>query len=258
MGKGRSDGMGPTGNLLNVNGALCGTTVGGGPDDEGTVYQVVPHGSTLAGTERVLHGFTGGSDGSKPYDAGVIEVNGTLYGTTWYGGTSGCSSPGCGTLFTISPSGTESVLYSFKGAPDAAAPIAPLVNLNGALYGATYVGGANNSAGTVFSITPTGTETVLHSFGSGTDGAEPESGLIAVNGALYGTTRYGGVHGVGTVYKITPSGTESVLYNFSGLDGSKPTAGMAYARGTLYGTTETGGTGYCDSYGCGTVFSLAL
>lgn len=256
LGKGRSDGFGPTGNLLSVNGTLYGTTAAGGQNDHGTVYLVDPNASTVGGAERILHDFTGGSDGTRPYTAGVIDVNGTLYGTTWYGGTYGG-----GTVFTISPSGVESVLYSFGSAShDGAGPLAPLVNLNGTLYGTTYGGGVNNSAGAVFSVTLSGTERVLHSFGSGSDGAVPESGLLANNGALYGTTRFGGAYGLGTVYKITPAGTESILYSFSGPDGSKPNAGLAYDRGTLYGTTETGGyTGSaCGSYGCGTVFSLAL
>jgi uncharacterized repeat protein (TIGR03803 family) len=144
-------------------------------------------------------------------------------------------------------------IFGTGGNSDGAGPLAGLTAVNGALYGTTYAGGGPNKAGTVFAITPAGAESVLHSFGSGSGGAEPESGLIAVNGALYGTTVGGGTHGAGTVFKITPSGTETILYSFTGPDGAQPSAGLTAVKGTLYGTTFVGGTS-----GNGTVFSLSL
>jgi uncharacterized repeat protein (TIGR03803 family) len=251
----RLDGAAPTGNLLKINGTLYGTTVTGGTGgvggEYGTVFEIAP-GSAVS--ERVLHSFAGGSDGFKPYNAGVIELDGALYGTTFEGGTGNCGDgTGCGIVYKISPAGVESVLYAFTGVPpDGQLPLAGLVALNGTLYGTTWVGGATG-AGTVFSVTPSGTETVLHSFGTGSDGINPESGLIAVNGALYGTTGFGGSHGSGTVFEITPSGTETILYNFSGPDGAQPSADLIAVHGTLYGTTLGGG-----SSGDGTVFALAL
>jgi uncharacterized repeat protein (TIGR03803 family) len=106
-------------------------------------------------------------------------------------------------------------------------------------------------------------ETVLHSFAGGSDGADPEAGLIAdEHGALYGTTFAGGSSNNGTVFKLTPHAnghtdwTKAVLYSFcsqpSCSDGAAPIAGLiADEQGTLYGTTLSGG-----SSGAGTVFKL--
>jgi uncharacterized repeat protein (TIGR03803 family) len=94
---------------------------------------------------------------------------------------------------------------------------------------------------------------VLHSFGSGTDGSEPEAGLIDVNGTLYGTTHTGGSYGGGTVFALDPSsGAETVLYSFcSGTCDNGPHTGLTAVNGTLYGTTYQGGT-----KSAGTVFAL--
>jgi uncharacterized repeat protein (TIGR03803 family) len=112
--------------------------------------------------------------------------------------------------------------------------------------------------GTVFSITISGAEKVLHSFGSGSDGKYPYASLIELKGKLYGATYEGGAYsaycshnGCGTVFSITPGGTEKVLHNFRGPDGAFPVASLVNVRGTLYGTTQAGGT-----YGRGTVFAL--
>jgi len=130
-------------------------------------------------------------------------------GTTYSGGASGD-----GTVFAVTKTGKETVLYSFKGgSSDGTQVVGGLLNVKGMLYGTTRSGGANGG-GTVFSITPSGTETVLHSFGASGDGAGPAAGLINVRGTLCGTTAYGGANGDGTVFSITPSGTETVLYSF--------------------------------------------
>jgi uncharacterized repeat protein (TIGR03803 family) len=105
-----------------------------------------------------------------------------------------------------------SVLHRFGGSGDGEYPHADLLNVKGTLYGTTNHGGANGGsvgAGTVFSITTSGTETVLHSFGRSRDGDFPQAGLIKVNGALYGTTTRGGAicnsyGGCGTVFSLTP------------------------------------------------------
>jgi uncharacterized repeat protein (TIGR03803 family) len=152
------------------------------------------------------------------------------------------------------PSGKETVLHTVDGSSgDGYAPYAGLINVNGTLYGTTVQGGAycTLGCGTVFSITTSGTETVLHSFGPG-DGEYPYAGLIDVNGTLYGTTLEGGA-GAGTIFSITPSGTEKVLYGFAGEpNGFEPYAGLINVKGTLYGTTAAGGVD-----GDGTVFSLS-
>ena len=93
--------------------------------------------------------FSGGPDGAWPL-AGLTNVNGTLYGTTVYGGTSGD-----GTVFQVSTAGTEAVIYTFAGGADGANPYAGLTNVNGTLYGTTNRGGANGH-GAVFNITTSG------------------------------------------------------------------------------------------------------
>jgi uncharacterized repeat protein (TIGR03803 family) len=198
-----------------------------------------------------------GYDGVYPL-AGLINVNGTLYGTTEYGGSYGYGEyVGFGTVYSITTGGAESVIHSFAGGSDGASPVAGLVDLDGMLYGTTSTDGAYG-AGTVFSIRPTGEQyQVLHAFGSGSDGAEPMAGLVALKGKLYGTTYAGGAYGYGTVFSITTGGKEAVLHSFTvspgsaGPDGSQPVAGMIAFKGKLYGTTEWGGTG--DE---GTVFGM--
>ena len=125
----------------------------------------------------MIHTFTGFPyDGANPY-GGLVNVNGTLYGTTNEGGFS-CD---CGTVFSITPSGTETVLHSFSMG-DGSYPTAGLISVNGTLYGTTEYGGGTRNAGTVFSITTSGKEIVLHSFGeSSGDGANPYGGLVNVN-----------------------------------------------------------------------------
>jgi uncharacterized repeat protein (TIGR03803 family) len=195
------DGAKSQASLLSANGGLYGTTVGGGSLDKGTVYIIRPVGEK----EGVVHSFGGGSDGAHPY-AGLISVDGSLYGTTYEGGSSNL-----GTVYSINKNGTESVLYSFKG-PDGAHPRSGLILVRGALYGTT-AGGGSSGYGTIYSITTSGTETVLHSFGGVPDGALPIAGrLINVNGTLYGTTYGGGKSpsicadgtGCGTVFALTP------------------------------------------------------
>jgi uncharacterized repeat protein (TIGR03803 family) len=130
----------------------------------------------------------------------LIDVNGTLYGTTMQGGTYNL-----GTVFSISPTGTERVLHNFGSGganPDGTEPKAGLTNVNGTLYGTTSTGGKYN-LGTIFSMSLTGTERVLHSFGKGHDGSDPQAGFLDLNGTLYGVTTHGGTKGFGTVYALT-------------------------------------------------------
>jgi uncharacterized repeat protein (TIGR03803 family) len=198
----------PEARLLNVNGTLYGTTYEGGvAKNRGTVFAITP-----SGKESVLHTFQGGErDGAYPR-AGLIYVNGILYGTSTGGGNGGCK--GCGyhehfgTVFAITPSGSEKIIYRFKGYPDdGAVPGGELLYRNGTFYGTTEFGGANcaisHGCGTVFSLTPSGSERVLYSF-LPKNGAHPAAGLIEVNGTFYGTTPDGGTSGEGTVYALTP------------------------------------------------------
>jgi uncharacterized repeat protein (TIGR03803 family) len=220
------------------------------------------HGQTYK--EKVLHSFIGIPDGEFPYASLVRDSSGNLYGTTFNGGRSGA-----GTVFRIDTAGKESVLHSFTGSRDGANPFAGLVqDAKGNLYGTTFYGGGNGcngyGCGTVFKVSRTGKETVLHRFkGPVGDGTYPKAGLVLdVNGTLYGTTIAGGTgckgYGCGTVFKLDPTGTETLLYSFAGgNDGANPTGLIRDAKGNLYGTTEySAGTGCSFGDGCGMVFKL--
>jgi len=254
------DAITPDAGLIDVGGTLYGTSAQGGTNSCtfvngcGTVFSITP-----AGTEKVVYSFKGGSDGYAP-EAGLIHVNGTLYGSTLLGGGTGCSlSVGCGTVFSVTPDGTEKTLFAFQ-AESVSFPLAPLINIKGVLYG-TAAGGPSElpcsgaGCGSVFSVTLSGTEKELHSFGSGSDGSFPWSSLIDVSGTLYGTTEFGGRYNAGTVFSITRRGTETVLYSFKGgSDGANPRSGLINVNGTLYGTTYYRGAS--SGVGCGTVFSI--
>ena len=204
---GHRDGKYPEASVLNVNGTLYGTTYEGGKFDRGVVFKI-----TASGHESVLYSFRGGPlDGSYPR-AGLVYVNGTLYGTTSSGGIGGCN--GCGnhehfgTVFRMTPSGEERPLYKFKGYPnDGAAPDGDLLYDHGIFYGTTQSGGANcaisHGCGSIFSVTSSGSERMLYSF-LPRDGEQPVSGLIDVDGTLYGTTPAGGAYDDGTVYSFLP------------------------------------------------------
>jgi uncharacterized repeat protein (TIGR03803 family) len=234
-------------------GNLYGTTSNGGAfgGGGGTVFKV--DGQT--GQETVLYSFGLQPDGAIPYGWVVRDALGNLYGTTVSGGA--FCNPGCGTVFKLDPGGVETVLYSFTGGSDGNQPGAGLtLDSEGNLYGTTIVGGAFNN-GTVFKLDPSGTFTVLHSFGAPGDGGQPiGSGVIRdAAGNLYGTTQYGGTYGNGTVYKLAPDGAVTILHSFSGgADGGAPWAGVSQDRaGNLYGTTRGGGDPLCI---CGVVYKI--
>ena len=171
-----------------------------------------------------------------------------------------------------SSSSSYKLLYSFKGTPDGASPLAGLIEVHGKLYGTTLNGSKNYCSascgsndcylgcGTVFSVDSSGTEHVVYNFNgnfsSARDGSWPFAGLTEYKGTLYGTTSGGGT-GDGTVYTITTSGKEKVLYRFAGgSDAQVPEATMIVEKRTLYGTSVYGGGSGCGGAGCGTVFSI--
>ena len=109
-----------------------------------------------------------------------------------------------GTVFSVTTAGTERVIHSFGGTADGKSPEAPLIALNGNLYGTTAYGGTKNQ-GTVFEITSSGKELVLHNFSGLSDGGDPLGGLVARKGVLYGTTAGGATSSsYGTIFALTP------------------------------------------------------
>lgn len=184
--------------LTNVGGTLYGTTANGGKFDWGTVFKIMPNGTGY----KSLYPFGKGTDGRYPMWVRLINLNNTLYGTTFKGGTKCPKIGGCGTVFSITTAGNEKVLHNFtSGANDGAHPEAGLIDLSGTLYGVTDGGGRYSSSGTIFKITTTGgSEKVLHSFGDGKDGRNPDAAMISFMGILVGTTYGGGVYGTGNRY----------------------------------------------------------
>lgn len=234
--QGGSDGAVPYANLVaDSQGNLYGTTSQGGGtgcygSGCGTIFKLAPDGS-----ETVLYAFTGGNDGAYPESALTFDSAGNLYGTAGAGGGALCfSGAGCGTVFELAPNGTFTVLYAFQGGTDGAGPYtASLVaDSQGNLYGTTYYGGSpdicpitncggpcnGDGCGTVFEVTPDGTETVLYAFTGGADGTFPENlawGVSTSSGELFGTTVYGGNLG-----DCAGNGC-GVVFELSGLTGGK-------------------------------------
>jgi len=239
----------------------------------GVVYKMSQHGSGWV--FNLLSSFDGAT-GYDPQQLITIATDGSLYGTTKYGGYAECSDfqPGCGTVFRLQPPATfcHSVscpwtltdLHQFLGEPsDGSSPTLGSLTMDSAgnLYGTTEIGGAYDR-GIVYELSPTHhgwTMSVLFNF-YGPGGENPQGGVVLDNaGNLYGVTSAGGQDNVGVVYQLTPIGSgwgETVIHSFKDndrMDGAIPTGNAIFdAAGNLYGTT----TG--DGNGGGTVWELSF
>ena len=233
----------------------------------GTVFELTRKGSGWLFTP--LYGFTGYSDGDLPVSRVTIGTNGTLYGTTLYGGMIGGVS-GAGVVFNLQPqprvsgrvfgSWRETVIYAFGQPPDGANPWGDIAfDAQGNLYGTTFGGGIQCAGpyycGTVYELTPhTGSwiESILYTF-TQQFFSKPRDGVILdVSGNLYGTAS----NGDGQVFQLTHSGSmwlENTIYSFlGGSDASVPAGNVIFdPSGNLYGTTVYGGT-----YGQGAIYEL--
>jgi hypothetical protein len=241
----------------------------------GTVFELSP---TASGpwNETILYNFqNNGQDGFFPSSGVIFDPSGNLYGENSDGGGTG----NFGTVFELSPvnnSWKETALHSFSGGnADGSSPTGGLaLDTAGNLYGTTTSGGAYQSYGTVFELSPSSegnwSETILHSFNdNGRDGYEPEHGVaLDAAGNVYGTTFTGGRGvggiGLGTIFELTPGadGTwrETIVHNFgsSPNDGYFPGAGLLLdGQGNIFGTTTFGGD--CNSRfngDCGTAYEV--
>lgn len=243
---GEPDGSTPmTGLILDENGNMYGTTFegGAGPCTVTKRDRSTPHATCgvvfeldSTGTETVLHNFTGEPDGANPAGDLVRDNTGNLYGTTSAGGTV-CITiapplPGqgpstvlnCGTVFKLDPTGKETLLHSFNGAPDGAIPFGALIrDATGNLYGTTSQGG---------------------------------TGACWVSSGLVGSENLG----CGSIFEVAAAGSARVLYSFTGtgLDWA-PKAGLALdPSGSVFGTATQGGVtgGECGDFGCGVAFKF--
>lgn len=273
---GGADGGSPfVGVTMDRAGNLYGTTLDGGAgyglNGYGTVFELKHIAAEWVITP--LYDFLGGTnDGAGPYGRVILGPDGSLYGTASGGGEGSCTFwyGGCGIVFNLRPPAktcgsaicpwTETILYRFTGRSDGGIPTGDLIfDGAGNLYGTT-VGGGSQDFGTVYKLTPSNggwTESVLHSFGSGTDGIAPYNGVVFdALGNLYGITVNGGSYGGGTVFELVNTGsgwTGKILYDFqAGSDGRWPYGGVIFdGAGNLYGTTSSNG-----AYDGGTAFEL--
>jgi len=238
-------------------GVLYGTTASGGSAEGGVAFSLTRSGSGWV--EDVLHNFTGGvADGAYPAaNLKLDQTSGIIYGTTYEGGDSNC-----GVVYQLAKSGgiwTETVLYSLGGSAGCNSQAALKEDSSGNLYGVTLYGGQYGN-GTAYMLTAnngTWTQTVLHDFAGGTDGANGSAIDISPAGILFGTTFAGGSQNAGVVFELMQSGgswNETVIHQF----GSPPDGGVPFGihfdsiTGALYGTTKSGG-----SANEGTVFELS-
>jgi len=265
-----TDGATPHAGLVRgADGNFYGTTGGGGDNvyDAGTVFRMTPAGKLTTLYSFCSQGGPDCTDGLYPLAGLVQGTDAKFYGTTARGG----ASTG-GTVFSITAAGELTTLYSFENTcTDGCYPVAALVQgTDGNFYGTTSTGGPPPGGdGTVFSITPSGILTTLHSF-EGVDygdGSYPVAGLVqGTEGNFYGTTEYGGNNngqcgpGCGTVFQLTPQGNLTTLHDFCSqggngcTDGLEPMAGLVQdTDGTFYGTTAAGGADYL-----GVVYSLSM
>jgi uncharacterized repeat protein (TIGR03803 family) len=245
-----ADGSDPEGGVIeDSKGNFYGTTAFGGAHSKGVIYKI-----NAAGQETVLHSFGSGNDGWRATGSLIQDSKGNFYGTTIFGG----GSANAGTVFKLSASGKESVLYRFTGGDDGSEPFSGVIaDSAGNLYGTTYSGGASGN-GVIFEISNAGVESTLYTFSGGADGSASATSLILDSkGDLYGVASAGG-NGQGTLFEwVKASGTLQVLYTFCSLtdcaDGSMPLQGVVEdSHGNFYGTTYFGG-----SANFGTVFEFS-
>ncbi|MGA2688889.1 MAG: choice-of-anchor tandem repeat GloVer-containing protein [Candidatus Korobacteraceae bacterium] len=238
-----NDGLGPQFSLLRdaTTGLIYGTTFNGGAHNFGAVFVLSNAG---IGADIVVHSFDF-SDGAFPQGSVASDGQGNLYGTAGQGGTDNC-----GVAFKMRTIGTGyTVLHNFACAPDGYFPGSVVLDAQGNMYGGTQEGGdaaacPGFGCGIIFKVTPSGQETILHTF-RGPEGAVPNELMWGADGNLWGTTAGGGTHDQGTIFKITTDGTYTDVYNFEGgLNG-----GVPYA-------TVGGGIMGCIQSGCGMIFKF--
>jgi len=226
------------------DGNFYGTSVNAGGHGCGTAYRITPKGNLTT-----LFEFDGALHGCHPIAPLIQASDGSLYGTTQYGGASNT-----GTVFKMTLSGAVTLLHSFDNAVYYQPQAALIQGSDGNFYGTAPAGGTSK-AGLVFKITPKGVFTVLHSLNGTTDGASPYAGLAqATDGDLYGVAWKAG-NGYGTIFKLTTTGKFSVVHNFDDADGNLPSVALIqHTTGVLYGNTQDGG----DIHNTGVLFRVKI
>jgi uncharacterized repeat protein (TIGR03803 family) len=237
-----ASGSHPYGSLvLASDGHMYGTTVHGGPRGQGVVYRF-----DVGGRYRMLDAF--GNAGIGPQTGLVQASDGRLYGTTPAGGAFGY-----GTLFRLSASGRIETLLSFDEMQLLGArPATPLMQADdGFLYGGTS--GSTAEGGSIYRVSLDGAFSLVRTFNVAvlSEGRAPSGALTqGIDGALYGTTAYGGTFGGGTLYRLSTDGQLTTLYAFSEADGGfYPRGGvLSDDAGRLFGLTSQGSTRALGSF----------
>ena len=246
--------------LEGYDGAFYGTAFnsGSGFSGYGCIYRI-----TAQGDEGTIFTFNG-NNGDAPVGGLTLSSDGyTMYGTA-----NGGANNGVGTFYSVTPTGSLGLLFTFPA--DRSYGASPNGNLvlgpdGQTFYGTTQFGGQNDN-GVVFSATVDGAVHVIHTFsamvnGVNADGALPKDGLtLGDDGFLYGMASQGGSAGNGVVFRMSTDGsTFNTLHSFSALDtngrnsdGSAPSGQLVKGRhGIFYGVGTAGG-----KYGFGTLFKI--
>lgn len=244
---GTSDGCHPFQGLVrDTAGNLYGTTIFCGAHNQGTIFKI-----DSAGTETILHNFAGGSHGGDGSGHLVLDTAGNLYGLA-AGSQVNCNND-CGVLYELTAKGKFTILHRFAGGKtDGCYPQGSVLqDTAGNFYGTTLECGSNNY-GTIWKVSNTGTETILHNFVGFSDGCAPYAGVARdLTGNLYGVTYGCGPNNYGTLYELSAKGRLILLHSFAGTDGVNPYGEVLRTpKGTLFGTT---GGDDCH-VSCGTVW----
>jgi uncharacterized repeat protein (TIGR03803 family) len=237
-----SDGAGPVGTqVLDSAGDLYGLTFGGGTNYNGTFYEI-----TAAGTEQVLYSFGNAPDGTQP-GWGLVSYGGAYYGVTIGGGANDCNNGGCGTVFKVTHSGKETVLYNFTGGSDGQNPYEIVGTYEGNLYGLSR--NASNVVVAVFEINSAGNFSIAY---NGSYVSQIAWIIMGADGSLYASASGGDSscepNGCGQILKLTPTGggngTVTVLQQFDWTNGATLNVeeGFLLHDGLLYGSTQYGGS----------------
>jgi len=260
--RGGKDGYSSYGISLDPQGRLFGTTFGGGANNDGVVFHLVPKNGNKW-QDAILYAFGGNAnDGNAPSDAPAFDASGNVYGTTYAGGPNLS-----GIVFQMQHAASgwnEAPIYDFQGqafggGSDGANPTAGVIlDDKGNIFGTTFYGG-QASVGVVYELSPDGKggwkESVLYTFTDRKDGGHPAGLIRDAAGNLYGVTT--GHNTFGSVFKLSPSAKGkwkfTVLYDFKGrADGGAPDGSLIMdAKGNLYGTASFGG-----KFGNGVVFEI--
>ena len=223
---------------------------------------------TQSGVNTVIHVFTG-PDGTQPEGGLVVDSDGSLYGTAIIGGKPGCSSIegyglGCGTIYKLDPKGKFTVLHTFTGKDDGAAPLGIIQDSKGNLYGIALSGGnscvsTRFGCGTIFKVDTTGKFSVIYRFTNAIKQPDFQSHLVIDSeGNLYGSNGIGGNNtNIGFIFEVTPNGDFSIIASYPNDVNPKwgifPQGIVRDSAGNFYGTMQEGGAD-----GVGTLFQVSF